>query len=213
MSFPPLDVAVEDLGSGPGERPKLESVDPMEELDRTDPALLELFEYQKHHRVEEYLFGRCTIFALALHNLHRYDIELLWGEPKNLGYENDPFMHTGLEHAFCIRRDGSLVDARGTTDREKMVAEYHVRQPRWARTSKAELLNLMEQGVTNCPDRGELLVLRYFILQNQDVYKLGRRTLEPLSKVRDHFDLQSICSRITEHNRRVLMEYFPGAVG
>jgi len=140
--------------------------------------------------VEEYAYGRCTVFALALHNLYRYQIELLWGQPKNLGSATMPAIHSGLQHAFCIRKDGSLVDARGSVDREQIITEYgEGQEPRWQRVSKAELLSLANQGNASRPDNGELFILRCYILQNQDVYKMGTRSIEPLRDVRDQFDV------------------------
>ena len=178
----------------------------MEGLDKTDPALIEMLRYMDHRRGEEYAYGRCTVFALALHNLYRYQIELLWGQPKNLGSATMPAIHSGLQHAFCIRKDGSLVDARGSVDREQIITEYgEGQEPRWQRVSKAELLSLANQGNASRPDNGELFILRCYILQNQDVYKMGTRSIEPLRDVRDQFDVKSISTRINDHNQKIIL--------
>ena len=167
----------------------------MEGLDKTDPALIEMLRYMDHRRVEEYAYGRCTVFALALHNLYRYQIELLWGQPKNLGSATMPAIHSGLQHAFCIRKDGSLVDARGSVDREQIIIEYgEGQEPRWQRVSKAELLSLANQGNASRPDNGELFILRCYT-----------RSIEPLRDVRDQFDVKSISTRINDHNQKIIL--------
>jgi len=178
----------------------------LDQFDRTDPALLKLFQYGDHKRVDEYLYGRCTLFALALHNLYRYQIELFWGPPKNIGYRDNPTWSSGLDHAFCVRRDGSLVDARGTVDREKIIAEYGSgnQDHRWEPTSKAALLSLIEEQKAPHPDNTEMFELRQFLLHNQDVYKTGERSIEPFRNVRHQFDIASISSQINSHNRSVL---------
>jgi len=117
-----------------------------------------------------------------------------------------PAIHSGLQHAFCIRKDGSLVDARGSVDREQIITEYgEGQEPRWQRVSKAELLSLANQGNASRPDNGELFILRCYILQNQDVYKMGTRSIEPLRDVRDQFDVKSISTRINDHNQKIIL--------
>jgi hypothetical protein len=117
---------------------------------------------------------------------------------------------SGLDHAFCVRKDGTLVDARGTVDRERIISDYGDgnRNQRWERISKAGLLALIKQGKAPEPDNNEMFVLRQFLLQNQDVYKTGNGSIEPLRKVQDQFDIVSISSQLNIHNRNILSAPF-----
>jgi hypothetical protein len=169
-----------------------------------------LFQYWDHDRVDKYLFGRCPLFALALHNLYRYEIELFFVPLKNRGSQGSPIWISELAHAFCVRKDGSFVDARGSVGREQIIADYGAgdQNPRWERISKAGLLALITKCKETQPDNHEMFFLRQFLLQNQDVYKTGNRSIPPLRDVKDQFDLESISSQINSHNWSIMSARF-----
>lgn len=70
--------------------------------------------------VGEYLYGRCHIFAMVLHEYLGLPIEIIIDE--------DPWYDTmglpSLEHAYCIINDDYVVDARGIRSRKEIIIEY-----------------------------------------------------------------------------------------
>lgn len=70
--------------------------------------------------VGEYLYGRCHIFAMVLHEYLGLPIEIIIDE--------EPFHDTmglpSLEHAYCIINDEYVIDARGIRSKKDIISEY-----------------------------------------------------------------------------------------
>ena len=147
------------------------------------PQFAEYLEWRSHYTVEEYLFNCCFIFALALHNVYRYRMEFFWDESASGPSDGSRIRH--IKHAYCIRKDGTLVDARGTVTREEIQADYggSVNQPNIVEVTKAELLELFAKGTLETPGTAEVGAVQTFIRSNPDVYKLGQRTILPATKL------------------------------
>jgi len=70
--------------------------------------------------VENYLYGYCHIFAMALNKLFGYQIEALWDlSPDDL----DEGM-SGLVHMYAVKPDGTKLDASGILTDERLEQEY-----------------------------------------------------------------------------------------
>jgi hypothetical protein len=91
-----------------------------------------LFEYDTAFNVEdgykisdnkevgEYLYGRCHVFAMVLHEYLGLPIEIIIDEEP----WHDTMGLPSLEHAYCIINDDYVVDARGIRTRKEIMDEY-----------------------------------------------------------------------------------------
>jgi hypothetical protein len=78
------------------------------------------FKISEKYSIENYLYGRCHIFALALSEHTNFKVGAL--------IDNEPFHDTNgfpcLEHAFCYFNDDLIIDARGIKSKKEILQEY-----------------------------------------------------------------------------------------
>jgi hypothetical protein len=119
---------------------------------------------------ESYLHGRCHIFALALHEVFGYKMELFWDT--EAWFDDGETIDTALVHAYCIDSKGNLFDARGKVTRKLIEDDYEYNESEFSITTKSHLEKLMNQGVLGKPAKGELEFLKTYILNNKEKYKV-----------------------------------------
>jgi len=111
--------------------------------------------------LELYLHGRCHFFALALNKALGFPIECLWD---NEAWFEDGDPSPALVHAYCIRPDGTRVDAQGTLTREAALENYAelVEEPEFVVTT-AEALEEHIRAVMLPAEPGEIEQLISYI--------------------------------------------------
>lgn len=127
----------------------------------------------------EYLSSRSTVFALALHNAHRFRIELLLkSDDKGGSKSSEPLA------AWCIRKDGTLVNVLGTVTRTQLLAEYGGSGVDIKPATRSDLLDLFSnRPYSIAPRPRELFMLQRYICLNREVYKFGIRAVLPISEM------------------------------
>jgi hypothetical protein len=130
--------------------------------------------------IEEYIHGRCQIFALALGRTLNYRITIMWDaqledQPQDWNEFDEPTEYgANLVHAYCTRDDGTYVDASGTISRQAAETDHgDCWEPDHREIQVSELNNLMAEGIVEAPAANELEELSRFIKANLDVYRDG----------------------------------------
>ena len=104
-------------------------------------------------RKEDYLYGRCYLFALICSKITGYDIQLLW----DVDYWHDEAEHpsTVLVHAYVVSSDGAMFDADGLLTIERLQEEYEVNEPLTESVSVAELEKMISSNLLEGFETGE----------------------------------------------------------
>lgn len=113
--------------------------------------------------MNDYMQGRCHIFALALHLELGYQIEMMWDDNRIYFFEPNG---KGLEHAYCVKDDGDLVDIRGIFTKVWLEENWFCNKRRYEKYT----LELLEKDFSNDflepPTENEIKSLRDFIRHN-----------------------------------------------
>lgn len=124
---------------------------------------------QTPYNIENYLHGRCHLFAQALHEELGYEVEFFLDD--DYWFEDSDFPSTVLVHAYCISPKNKCIDARGEVSRCVLEEEYEYNLVRYQRVSLQELKNEIKSKRLCEPDKGEIETLREFIRGNISEYK------------------------------------------
>lgn len=111
----------------------------------------------------DYIEGRCHIFALALHLELGYPIEMMWDDDRL--YWSQP-NGKGLEHAYCIKENGDLVDIRGIFTKKEIEQEWFCNQRRYEKYTIEQLYKDIDSEFLRPPVENEIHHLRTFIRNN-----------------------------------------------
>lgn len=102
---------------------------------------------------EDYLFGRCHLYALLCSKITGYDIRLLW----DVDYWHDgaEYPSTVLVHAYVVSPDGVMLDADGRLTIERLQEDYEVNEPLTESVSVAELETMISTNILEGFETGE----------------------------------------------------------
>lgn len=123
------------------------------------------FRISENYCVEDYLYGRCHIFALALSSRMGYKIGAI--------IDDNPYHNINgypcLEHAFCIIDEELVIDARGIKSKEEIIDEYGFESNEIVILDDAK--DLLEQWIKlkrlDKSSKKELMDLEHYIIEMQ----------------------------------------------
>lgn len=76
---------------------------------------------KNHYTVEDYLYGRCHLFAQALHENKGLEVGV-FAAMADLPFKDEPCLV--LVHAFCFISDEDVIDAKGIRSKNDLFARY-----------------------------------------------------------------------------------------
>lgn len=124
--------------------------------------------------IDRYHQGDCHLFAMALNRAFGFAMRCLWDlDPHDDGIQ--PLGFPVLVHAFCVRPDGSLVDARGTAEPDELENGHgDVFEPSEQEMAPGEMERMLaDPNGWRAPDLGEMERLVGFLLDNAAAYRDG----------------------------------------
>ena len=121
--------------------------------------------------IESYLHGYCNIFAQVLNAEFNYPIKILWDDTEEYG--------PALYHAFCVRPDGTYVDAAGTLTNNDAETEFGDSEDLYYEdASYSQMINLY--SVFGHPATESIEKAITLIRANVDFYKFNNGRVENL---------------------------------
>lgn len=116
--------------------------------------------------LSDYAYGRCQIFAYALHLELGYEMEFMWDMDYYLEGGNTESMV--LAHAYCVlpTQQDTFVDARGVISKDVILYDYEYNSERFERISPEQLLQCFADQFLEEPSLNELEAIRQFIRDN-----------------------------------------------
>lgn len=124
--------------------------------------------------LSEYAYGRCHIFALALHLELGFEMEYMWD--LDYYFEDAPAGMQVLAHAYAVLPEnhphtGSFMDARGIITKDVILQDYEYNRESFERISPEHLEELFKSGYFERPTDEEVEALRAYIRKNISDYK------------------------------------------
>lgn len=114
--------------------------------------------------IEDYLHGRCHIFAYVLTQLFDYTVSCVWDT-------DDETEELILVHAYCKDENGLFLDARGFLDsKEILMNPFDFAFPHEMDYGAEDLEMLMLTGFLESPDEEELTSLKKYVLSHTKEY-------------------------------------------
>lgn len=123
--------------------------------------ILDTFKISDKYSVDNYLYGRCHIFALVVSQINNLKIGVL--------IDNEPLHYTNglpsLEHAFCYINDDLIIDARGIKSKKEIIQEYgcEANDLIELKDAKEVIEEWIQQKLLNKPTKKELKDLTIYI--------------------------------------------------
>lgn len=124
----------------------------------------------------DYYQGLCHVFAVALHLEHGYSMEFAWDAADGA----DISRFGVLIHAFCVRPNGSYVDASGTiTKNEAVYGHGDVGDPYIQPMTLAQVSKLSNGKALARYSPKDIATLRAFIRRHPEIYVTGETKIDP----------------------------------
>lgn len=120
------------------------------------------------YTLSDYLYGRCQIFAQALHEELGYEIQCLWDT--DYWFDDADSPSTVLAHAYCVLPNGEFMDARGIISKEAVLYDYDCNCPFFGIYSLAKLKEAYNNNILEEPTQKELHAIREFIRTEINTY-------------------------------------------
>jgi len=124
--------------------------------------------------IEQYLYGKCHIFAQALHLELGYNIKLLFDlEAEFVNEQNKETTYSkALVHAYCIKPDGTCIDISGKINCDTIEFEYgDCNSPQYElHFEEEDFLNSLNSINILTPTIDELNKVRNFIRRYTEFY-------------------------------------------
>lgn len=117
-----------------------------------------------HFTIDSYLFGRCHLFAQALHEAKGFQIGLFvtMGE---VAFAKAPCLL--LVHAFCYLNNDEVIDAKGIRTKQDMLMRYDTGEEVFELSGDEALVALKQMDLFDYDSEGERRALMRHINQMQ----------------------------------------------
>ena len=102
--------------------------------------------------MNDYLYGRCHLFAYLCSKMSGYDMEFLWDT--DYWYEEAEHPSTVLVHAYVVSPTGERYDAGGYLDDERL-SEYDCNQPSIQKVAISQAESWMKENFLSDFEDGE----------------------------------------------------------
>lgn len=119
-------------------------------------------------RQDDYLYGECHVFALALQEVFGYQMKFALDE------FDEELEREVLIHAFCFEGD-HVIDARGISHASDVLEPYDYNDVHFEEVELSALEQMMESGFVHRPDDGQYKELVQYLLDNKETYQVKMR--------------------------------------
>lgn len=117
--------------------------------------------------IEDYLHGRCHLFAYVLGEITQSTIELAWD--KEHINQIDGQKIPALIHAYIVEGN-SIVDAAGRRTKKRMLENFEFTSVSYEKSSTKRIQKMIELGILCDFEENEYEELELYILKNEKKY-------------------------------------------
>ncbi|WP_214688291.1 MULTISPECIES: hypothetical protein [unclassified Exiguobacterium] len=127
----------------------------------------------KEVEIDNYLYGRCHLFALLCSKMSGYDMEFLWDD--DFWFEGAELPSKVLVHAYVVSQTGERYDAGGRLDDERL-SEYDCNQPSFQNVTISQVESWMAENLLSDFEDGEVERLQEWLTTQYDYLSNTKNT-------------------------------------